>query len=354
MTQFFLILGFVITTLAPSQTAIKNPERPLNDQAGRLVKVQEVLRITDQGGNFYFQYPRLIKVAEDETIFVYDQDELLRFGQDGTFLHNFFKKGQGPGELNYVRNYTLQNKRLVVHSTNPDKIVWFDFKGTLIKDQKISDIPGSLQFQLLYNNAYFFWKFEFPARKGKPTIVDIPQVLVVVDQSGKQIEETASFPIKSYVMGGAMVQYSTLRCAPYKNRYLFISHKRDYSVNLFDAESKKVLRTFTRDYKRVKTPKDYRGAVITFEGKRYGPEQEKYLSDIDNLFIFNESLWVLTSTKDKEKRPLIDVFDFEGRYIDSFYLDIFGTLLATHKDILFVRERDEEELVHLVKYKVID
>jgi hypothetical protein len=78
------------------------------------------------------------------------------------------------------------------------------------------------------------------------------------------------------------------------------------------------------------------------------------LSDIDNLSIFDELLWVQTSTKDKEKRPLIDVFDFEGRYVDSFYLDISGTLIATHNEILFVREKDENELIHLVKYKVVD
>lgn len=354
MIQFFLILSFVIVSLSPAQTPIENPEKPKNEEAGRLVKIQEVLRITDEGRDFYFQYPRFIKVAEDGTIFVYDQDELLRFDQNGKFLHNFYKKGQGPGELNFVRNYTFQDVRLIVHTTNPNKIVWFDFDGTLIKDLKIFDIPGSLRFQLLNDSTYYFWKFEFPARAGKPTSVDIPQVLVAVDQNGKTIEDLVSYPIKSYMMGGALVQYSTLRSIPYKNRYLFIAHTREYSVKLFDTESKKLLRTFSRTYKRVKTPKDYKGAVITFEGKRYGPEQEKYLSDIDNLFIFNELLWIVTSTKDKETRPLIDVFDFEGRFVDSFYLDVTGTLVATHKDILFVREKDEDELIHLVKYKVID
>ncbi|UCE41715.1 MAG: 6-bladed beta-propeller [Candidatus Aminicenantes bacterium] len=326
----------------------------MNDKLGRLVKIQEILRITDEGGSFYFQYPPFIKVAADGTIFVYDQDELLRFDQNGKFLHNYYKKGQGPGELNYVRNYTFQDDRLIVHSANPNKIVWFNFDGTLIKDQKIFDVPGSIKFQLLKNSTYYFWKFEFPARTGKPTTVDIPQVLVAVDQDGKVIEDLVSFPIKSYVMGGALVQYSTMRSVPYKNRHIFITHTREYSVKLFDTQSKKVLRTFNRAYKRVKTPKDHQGAAIVFEGKRYGPEQEKYLNDINNLFIFNELLWVVTSTKDKENRPLIDVFDFDGRYLDSFYLDVTGTLIATHRNMLFVREKEEDELIHLVIYEVID
>jgi hypothetical protein len=352
--SFLFILSFVIVSFFSAQTVIENPEKPLNNKAGRIVVLQEVLRITDEGGTFYFQYPRFIKVAADGAIFVCDQDELLRFDQNGKFLHNFYKKGQGPGELNYVRNFTFHNDRLIVHSANPNKIVWFDFDGSLINDLKIFDIPGSLRFQLLHDSTYYFWKSEFPAKAEKPTIVDIPQVLVAVDQDGKTIEDLVSFPIKSYMLGGAFVQYSTLKSVPHKNRYLFISHSREYSVELFDIESKKVLRTFSRAYNRVKTPKHYRGAAITYDGKRYGPEQEKFLIDIDNLFVFEELLWVVTSGKDKENRPLIDVFDFEGRYVDAFYLDVTGTLIATHNDMLFIREKDEEELIHLVKYKVID
>ena len=102
MNRFFLIFSFAIASIIQTQTVIGNPVKSLNDRAGRLVKVQEILRITDEGGNFYFQYPRFIKVAADGTIFVYDQDE-----------------------------------RLIVHSTNPNKIVWFDFDGILIKDLKI-------------------------------------------------------------------------------------------------------------------------------------------------------------------------------------------------------------------------
>ena len=345
---------WALASFFSAQIVIDNPEKPWNGNAGRTVELQEILRITEEGGNFYFQYPRIIKVAEDDTIFVYDQEELLRFDQTGKYMHNFYNKGQGPGELNYVRNYTFQNDRLVVHSTNPDKIVWFDFDGTLINDLKIFDIPGSLRLQLVVDGTYYFWTSRFPGRTGKPTSVEIPHILVAVDQNGKAIEDLVSFPIKSFVMGGALLQHSTLRSVPYKNRYLFITHTREYSVKLFDTKSKKLLRTFNRAYKRIKTPKDHQEAAIIVEGKRYGPEQEKFLSDVANLFVFDDHLWVVTSTKDKRERPLIDVFDFDGRFVDSFFLDITGTLLAAHNDCLFVREKDEDELIHLVKYNVID
>ena len=47
----------------------------------------------------------------------------------------------------------------------------------------------------------------------------------------------------------------------------------------------------------------------------------------------------------------VDVFDFEGKYVDSFFLDVTGTLMAIHEDSLFVREKNEDELIHLVKYR---
>ena len=80
---FFLILIFVAVSLFFAQTVIENPKKPLISDSVRTLKIQELLRIKDIGENFFFQYPRFIKVAEDRTILVYDQDELLRFDQTG-------------------------------------------------------------------------------------------------------------------------------------------------------------------------------------------------------------------------------------------------------------------------------
>lgn len=347
---FLLIITFVIY----AQEMIKNLKNPANLNAGRVLNIQEVLRINDEGGEFYFIGPRYIKVAPDGTIFIYDREQLLRFNKNGELIHNFFKKGQGPGELNFVRNYGFKNGKLFVFNANPYKIVWFDFNGDLLNDIRIHNISGDLRFQFLKDDTFYFFTSDVPRPDGKPMVMNVPQVLITMDQFGNKEKELASFDIQVFTIGGAWSGVSRLLSVPYKNRYLFVSHSRDYLVKLYDIEAQMTLRSFTRKYKRVKPPKDYNFGGIYQNGKRIGPPIPEFFADISEMYIFKNLLWVRTSTKDEEKGYLIDVFNMEGKFVDSFYLNINGSLVATHEDFIFVREKDEDEMLSIVKYKVID
>ncbi|TET66646.1 MAG: 6-bladed beta-propeller [Candidatus Aminicenantes bacterium] len=352
---FILLSFFVFTSAIYSQDIIENPAKPINPNAGRILNIQEVLRITDEGGEFYFLGPRYIKVAPDGTIFIYDREQLLRFDENGKFIHNFFKKGQGPGELNFVRNYGFKDGKLIVFNANPYKIVWFDFNGELLNDVKIHDISGDLRFQFLKDDTFYFFKSDIPRPDGKPMIMNVPQVLITLDQFGKKEKELTSFKTKVFATGGAWSGVSRLISVPYKNRYLFVSHTREYLVKLYDTEAQKTLRSFTRKYKRVKPPKDYRfGGIYGRDGKRIGPPLPEFFADISEMYIFKDLLWVRTSTKDEKKGYLIDVFNLEGKFIDSCYLNIDGRLISTHKDFIFVSEEDEDENLQIVIYKIIE
>jgi len=357
LVLLFSIL-FIFTSIILTQEVIENPQKPLSKNAGRVLRLEEELRITDESGEFYFKYLRNLKVAPNGSIFVVDVDQLLQFNSAGNFIQNFFKKGQGPGELSSISDYFFQNKNVIIHDRRLNKILWFDFKGKLINEFRIYEQSGLLRFQLFYNNTYYFFKSGFPDTGGKPTLVDSPQVLVAMTQDKNEIKELISFPIKIFAMGaqggGGFVGVSRLITTPYKDKYLFISHNREYLLKLYDVKSQKILRSFKRDYKRIKTPKDYRGGGFTIGGKGYSPPRPEYMSDVNNLFVFNELLWIMTSTKDEEKGYLIDVFNVDGKFIDSFYLNLNGRFIATHKDSIFVREEDEDGNVQIIKYRIIE
>ena len=349
-----LLFLLIITSVSFAQEIIENPKNPTNPNAGRILKIQEVLRITDEGGEFFFQYPTNVQVAPDGTIFLYDREQLLRFDENGKFIHNFYIKGQGPGELNIVRGYTFKDGTLIVINRNPSKIVWFDFGGEILKDVRIYDVLGSLYFQFLKDDTFCFFKSSPPRSEGNPEIMDAPNILITLDQDGTNEKELTSFNTKVFSTSGAWVGMSSLISLPYKKRYLFISHTREYLVKLYDTETQMTLRSFTRKYKRVKPPKNHRFGGIYMGGKRVGPPIPEFFNDIRELFMFKDLLWVRTSTKDNEKGYLIDVFNLEGKFVDSFYLNINGSLVATHEDFIFVREKDENELLSIVKYKVIE
>ena len=66
-------------------------------------------------------------------------------------------------------------------------------------------------------------------------------------------------------------------------------------------------------------------------------------------------LWVETSFKDERGMTLIDVFDTQGKFIDNFYLDLEKRKIRGWAgDTLFMRERDENELFNIVKYRIVE
>ncbi len=128
-SSLVLLLVPAIASLCFSQEIIENPAKPLNSAAGRILKLEKMFTISDTGGGYYFESPRLPRIAPDRSIFVLDREQLLRFDSSGKFLLNYFKKGQGPGELEQVSNYFLTEDHIVIHNTRPHKIVYLNYEG---------------------------------------------------------------------------------------------------------------------------------------------------------------------------------------------------------------------------------
>jgi len=66
----------------------ENPSKPVARNAGRILKLKESVRIEDVGGEYFYRYPRILKMAPDgsllgvcgDDIFVLEKnaDETLR------------------------------------------------------------------------------------------------------------------------------------------------------------------------------------------------------------------------------------------------------------------------------------
>ena len=91
-----------------------------------------------------------------------------------------------------------------------------------------------------------------------------------------------------------------------------------------------------------------------YERSKIKLPERKYKNDILGLFLNKGNLWVKTSKSAKKKGVLIDVFNKEGKYVDNFYINLEGSLMATDGDSIFVKESDKDENIHIVKYKIIE
>jgi hypothetical protein len=107
MKRSALIFTFllVFSSMNLTQEIIENQEKPLSKNASRVIKLQEVFRIKDESGNFYFKsiesYGNL-KVAPDGTFLISEENQLLKFSPQGKFVKNLLRTGQGPSEMSSI------------------------------------------------------------------------------------------------------------------------------------------------------------------------------------------------------------------------------------------------------------
>lgn len=346
-------LGLVLGGLLGAQDIVKNPEKPASPNAGRVLNLREELRITDAGGEFFLRYPSILKSGLDGSIYVRDRDELLQFDTKGRFRRNFFKKGQGPGELNDVSNFDPAGDLLLVHSNDPGKIVWFDETGRAVREVSLAAASGRMDHVFHATDRSYFFKHGFPSERGKAAPVDLPYSLLVISDDGKQARELSTFLTKAIFIGGAMT-WDGLLTAVMKERYFVVAYGNPYLVQIFDCRERRLLRTFSKPYKRVPRPKGNSGASITSpDGRKFQLPGSEYLEDIAALFVAGDALWVQTSTKDPNRGILFDVFNIEGQYVDAFYLKTAGRPLAVEDDAVFIVEKTPDETLEIAKYRIV-
>jgi hypothetical protein len=353
------------------QNVISNPAKPRNSDAGRVRSLTPVVTIADEGGGYYFKRPSLVQFGVDGSIYVADQEQLLRFDAQGKFVRNYFRKGQGPGELQNVSGFAVVGGTLVVHNMYPSKIVRFDPDGKILSDVPAAVTGGSLRMRGADGRNCFLIKMErsdFSQIKGKEGILDQPNPLLSIAVDGGAAKTLGTFATRMYLRkaeggGGVVIPLGKLLLAVHE-KYLAISHTDEYAVKILDVQSGVLARTITREYTRVKTPPEDQKRIaggVMLDGKVVLAPAPPFAPDIVNLFAHGDEIWAVTSTKSGEKGVLVDVFSWEGAYLDCFYLrlpappDMNVELPAPQViqgDFLAAIEKNADETYVVRKYRI--
>jgi hypothetical protein len=353
---------------------INNPGKPRNSKnAGRVAKFNVILRIDDRKGDYYFKTPRMIKAAKDGSIFVKDKRQFLKFNKEGKFIRNFFKYGQGPGELLSIRNYQIIDNQLHIHDSGQFKMLVLDHRsGEKLKEFRIHT-AGSVSFRFCRKTDYYFSKINPPQTNGKMEFIELEAHLIKINSSGDTIEEVISFPIKYLVIRTRNSYFSSARAhfttCLIGEDILIYTHTPEYEITVLDLKNRKILKRFKRAYQRV---------AVSEASKKYAPgggfdkisidettyvkmPHEKYLLDIQKLLIVNNKIWVVTSTVKDDNKVLVDVYDKDFVYVDNFYLEcppevspysIKFWLVGTDGDSLFLAQEDQEGDKYIEKVHV--
>lgn len=359
LALFFFLSILMFSSVVLAQEMIENPEKPLSDKAGRVLQLEEELRITDEGGGFFFKSPWEVKVDGNGFIYVREKDKLYKFDTDGKFIKNILRSGEGPGEVLELASFEFNGEGIILFCSMRNKIVRIDKDGNLIQDLKL----GEKRFTRLlshYEKRYFVIDYEWKSLERTTGIKEVNHTLFIVDEEGKFSSTPHSFPTKhamrvgrrgerNYSSISPITRIKTARAYP---KYLYVAHTQDYLIKLLDLDTLQIVRIFRRKYTKVKHESQ---ELIEFL-------MTEYQNDVQNLFICKDKLWVLTSTFREGKGILVDVFNQQGEYLDDFYLPLFkikrenpGTWpMTVDGNALFVLEINEDETLAFVKYKILE
>jgi hypothetical protein len=351
---------------------IENPAKPRAQNAGRVVVPKEVLSVSDEGrSDFYFKWPGGLRVAPDGSFFVRDENQFLQFDKTGRFERNLFKKGQGPGEMVSFAGCFLTAKNVVALAYDPNKLLWFDYAGKYERETSLRREGGMFLWPLAcLEGTFYFHSSAIPNPGGEPGVFDVPQAIVTLAEGSTDLKPVASFPTKAFIVtsgGGSargMISISYLLAVQFQGKYLALLHTSEYLLKIYDPAAKAVLKEFRRPYERVRKPPEkdeQKKERVGINGKIYTAPDQKYSNDIINLFSRGGEVWAVTSTRNKTKGALIDVFDGNGIYQDCFYLQlpeaalnslVSPALSTLDGNFLFVIVKNPDETSVIKKYLI--
>ena len=353
MKKYFLVhlLAYIFCGELLAQAVIENPNKPLAKNTGRVLELKEVWRIKDEGNEFYFKYPHSLKIAPDGSIFLAEAEQFLKFSPEGKFVKNLYKKGQGPGEIESEFTYHLYENEIFIEDLNSARLWRTDLDGNFLSQINLGG-KGHRDFIGVRADSLVFLKSVWPPleeRTGK--LMDILDTVALVSKDGKPIKDVHTFRLKMFLAPRAARSWDySQRALSQDGKWLFGYHGREYLIEVLDFDKGEIVRRFNRKYPHVKHVEEKWEADFR---KKYNAPRIEFESDVQQIFLNVDRLWVRTSTKDKNRGDLFDIFDAEAWFVDSFYLGPGRTLLAAAGDTVFVLEKDPEENFILIKYKIV-
>jgi hypothetical protein len=333
-----------------AQEVIGNTAKPLGKNPNRPLELLEVLRIKDTGDKFYFSgspggFASLGTDANGNIYVQSGKDQILKFTPEGSFIKNIVRGGQGPGEVSQYFGFLVGDEDVFVIDYGQDRIIRLTPDGKLIHQWRplraYNDFIGILKDGLIFSRSNYP---PIEERKGK--LMDVPHEILRVSLDGSEEKLVHTYPVLRFLGQGYAASWAPFHAALSDDgRYLFVNNTAEYEISMLDLSTGKIVGIFKRKYKRIEHV--LRGGEAEFN-KKYNFKRP-YEADIKGLYVFGNQLWVKTSTEDKGKGALYDVYSYDGIYQDAFFLK--RNMISLQRGYLLTWETDEEGIHSVVVCK---
>jgi len=299
----------------------------------------------DSDGNIYF----VNSIRKSEKI-------IYKFNKKGEFITCFCRKGQGPGEIQWVSYFGIEaNNNIIISDHNSKKILLFDRDGKLIQETHYNPIYDTIV--PLENGKYLAYQF-FTDLSRKT----FSRNIVLCNSIFEEIKKLDTCKVPDPFKLGR-------RGAPLNAVFLFVVSKgkiyvgnedRGYEIFIYDLNGN-LLKKIRKEYESVKIPEK----LIKERRKRYeGTPGLKVFFPVYypafNFFIIDDEgrLYVRTWEKGENAGEYIfDIFNPDGIFImrksmKTSGFPVFIEARVNNNRLYCLREK-ESGYKELVVYKMI-
>jgi len=353
----------------PGQTRVDNPGRALSKNAGRIVQLEEVLRIRDDGEAAVFKSPRFFRFGPDGSLYFVDfaeGDRVYRYSADGRLVRKLLKTGQGPGECQYAAGFVLAGDRVRVLAWSPPKIMDFDLgSGRYVREARVQEDSHGLWFLGTAGGKIYGIRDEVfgSAAFESAGVFSVPNAVYEISPDFGTWKKIYEFPVRMMIKTRRAFRLDPIDAA-IQGTTLYINHTAEYRVTELDLRSGAATRVISRAYDRVRS-KPAKAAEADPELKGVELPDDPYVWDIAGIHAAAGKLWVFTSAmKPDGDDHQVDVFDADGRFIDSIVLRypagsrnhrrMARWTLMTDDGTFVIPEQEEDGLVSIGKYRIPD
>ena len=331
-----------------------------NNQNYSVVSLKEKFTIQDKPELFYFKFSRYLVVDKKGYICVKDYDQLLLFSPEGEFIKNIFKKGQGPGEMSDICGIYPEQEKIIAFNRAPSKLLKFNYSGKFESESSILLNLIKANFLTFYNNRFYFFIESYRNIEGEATLNTKVRLFSIDEEGENSRDENIYFNKKYFLSRNIVLNINFIQIARKNNNSFYISNNGNYEVKLLDLQKKELSILIKKDYKKVKIKKSWRKILNPGQNSRL--YIRKTIDDIQRIWIYNDKIWLLTSTFIEKKNLIkVDVYSMKGKYGGSFYLRMSDNThlfmlsynpMTFSNGLLYIYEETEEGISRLVCYKL--
>jgi len=288
---------------------VKNPSKPIYEGNPCSFELEVSIGNNTRSKDDSFTEIGSIAVDENENIYVSDikESHIKVFNQRGTYLRTIGKKGQGPGEFDYITRIELNREsQLVVFDGNTRRISFFTPDGKLIANLSTKEIAAT---DLILDSTGRFLAISFGIDLNKNEAITELK-LFNSDQSFIKTIITSD-PASIFNPFSPFIQRK-----PYKNGNYLCAYNKNYELLVYDPEwqlKKKITKDYvpeeiTSEEKKTSLKMYPQLRTMGFPSKHPAFSQFT-IDDDDRVYV---QTWEMS---EKENVYYYDVFDALGRYV---------------------------------------